>query len=250
MVSVPTTLATLAHSLEHYGTMDLGRVLEPAIEIAENGYRLSPNSIAWASGYLDEILASPYLRFVVLKDGRTLGRAGTLSCRPDLGTTLMRIAREGADTFYRGRMADEISADMAGNGGFLRKVDLARYRVREAAPMRSEYRDAEILAFPPPGGGAEVVETLNILQTFPRDFIAGRSAERHHVFIEASRLAQAAGPAAGSPAFGLSNPIRVTAQERAALITPGRAIPKAILSGEKTASVLGEHTTHVSVVDP
>lgn len=249
VVSVPTTLATLAHSLENYGTMELARILEPAIEIAENGYRLSPNSIAWASGYLDEILASPYLRFVVLEDGRTLGLTGALSCRPDLRTTLMRIAREGADTFYRGRMADEISADMARNGGFLRKVDLARYRIREAAPLRSEYRDAEILAFPPPGGGAEVVETLNILQTFPSEFIAGRSVERHHVFIEASRLAQAAGPAAGSPAFGLPRPTKVSAQERAALITPGRAIPESILGGEKAASVLGEHTTHVSVVD-
>ena len=252
VVSVPTTLATLAHSLEKYGTMDLATVLEPAIEIAGRGYRLSPNSIAWASGYLEEILASSYLRFVVLDNGQTLGRAGTLVCRPDLRNTLMRIAREGADTFYRGRMADEINADMARNGGYLRKVDLARYRVREAAPLRSRYRDAEIVAFPPPGGGAEVVETLDILQTFPSDFIASRSAERHHVFIEASRLAQAdqaGGPAGGPPVFARSKNDPAHAYERAALITPGRAIPESKLGPAAASSVLGEHTTHVSVVD-
>ena len=120
VVSVPTTLATLAHSLERYGTMDLRQVLQPAIEYAETGYRLSPNSIAWASGYMKEILASNYMRFIVLDDGLRLGSAGETICRPDLHATLVRIANEGADTFYRGSVAKEINADMVANGGYLR----------------------------------------------------------------------------------------------------------------------------------
>ena len=88
MVSVPTTLATLAHSLERYGTMSLGEVLQPAIETAERGFRLSPNSIAWASGYMKEILASNYMRFIVLEDGQNLGQPGDIVCRPDLRSTL------------------------------------------------------------------------------------------------------------------------------------------------------------------
>ena len=252
VVSVPTTLATLAHSLERYGTMDLRQVLQPAIEYAETGYRLSPNSIAWASGYMKEILASNYMRFIVLDDGQRLGSAGETICRPDLHATLVRIANEGADTFYRGSVAKEINADMVANGGYLRAVDLARYRVREAAPLRSRYRGAEILAFPPPGGGAEVVETLNILGTFPTTFIAEYSAERQHVVIEATRLAQAdqGGASAGAnPPFGTSNLSTAHARERAALIVPGRAIPESGLGPRGTASVLGEHTTQVSVVD-
>jgi len=252
VVSVPTTLATLVHALDRYGTMRLDEVLRPAIETAERGSRLSPNSLAWASSYTKEILASRYMRFIVLEDGQRLGKPGDTFCRPDLRNTLVRIAREGAETFYRGRLADEISADMVRNGGFLRKVDLARYRVREAAPLRSRYRDAEILAFPPPGGGGEVVETLNILGTFPSTFIAGHSAERLHVMVEATRLAQAdqigASTNRGS-IIGPSNLGAAHARERAALITPGRAIPEDQIGDAGAVSVLGEHTTQVSVVD-
>lgn len=82
-ISVPTTLATLAHTLENYGTIDLAAVLAPAIEIAEQGFRLNPNSIAWAKGYLDEILAFPYLRHVVLEDGERLGQAGISTVVPN-----------------------------------------------------------------------------------------------------------------------------------------------------------------------
>lgn len=252
VVSVPTTLATLDHSLERYGTMTLDQVLQPAIEYARTGYSLSPNSIAWANGYMKEILASNYMRFIVLDDGQRLGSPGDTTCRPDLHSTLVRIANEGADTFYRGSMAQEMSADMVANGGYVRMVDLARYRVKEAAPLRSRYREAEILAFPPPGGGAEVIETLNILDTFPTTFIAEHSAERQHVMIEATRLAQADQlGASGGPnlPFGSSKLTTAHARERAALIVPGRALPESALGPHGTAPVLGEHTTQVSVVD-
>jgi gamma-glutamyltranspeptidase/glutathione hydrolase len=232
--------------------MRLEEALQPAIETSERGYRLSANGIAWAQGYLEEILASPSMRFLVLEDGQRLGRPGDLECRPDLRSTLVRIARGGVETFYRGALADEISADMARNGGYLRTVDLARYRVREVEPLHSRYRDAEILVFPPPGGGAEIVETLNILETFPGTFIARYSAERQHVMIEASRLAQAdqaQAAAAGISPFGPSPLERGYASRRAALITPGRALEESELGGTRAFSVLGDHTTHVSVID-
>lgn len=228
------------------------RVVLSAPNMGRSGARISTNSLSWAGGYMKEILASHYMRFIVLEDGQRLGQPGDTFCRPDLRNTLVRIAREGAETFYRGGLADEISADMARNGGFLRKVDLARYRVLESAPPRSRYRDAEILAFPPPGGGGKVVETLTILETLPSTFIAGHSAERLHVMVEATRLAQADQMGASSGrglVFGPSNLDAAHARERAALITPGRAIPENQIGDAGAVSVLGEHTTQVSVVD-
>jgi gamma-glutamyltranspeptidase/glutathione hydrolase len=254
VVSLPTTLATLAHTLDAYGTIGLDQALAPAIEIAEEGYRLSPDSIAWAQGYLDEILASRYFRFVVLEDGVRLGQPGDLVCRPDLGRTLRRISDEGAETFYRGSLADEISADMEAHGGFLRTVDLARYQVRQTKPLRTTYRNVEILSFPPPGGGAEVAEALNILDFFPSAFFHEDSVERQHVLVEASRIAQIDHATMASeldrfPHSGPSYLSREHAAKRAAMITPGRAIDDRELGVGRTASILGEHTTHVSVVD-
>jgi gamma-glutamyltranspeptidase/glutathione hydrolase len=189
-VAVPATLAALSHALERYGTMELAEVLAPAIEIAELGYRLSPNSIAWATGYLDEILASRFLRYVVLDEGVRLGSAGDLMCRPDLAATLRRLAKEGPGSFYRGNIARRMVTDIETLGGFLRAVDLSAVRARETQPLRSQYRGAEVISFPWPGGGGEVAETLNVLQNFSPDFLDEDSVNRLHVMVEAFRIAE------------------------------------------------------------
>ena len=97
-----------------------------------------------------------------------------------------------------------------------------------------------------------MVETLNILETFPSAFIAEHSAgaaARH----DRGHPPRPGGPERNicrtSPLFGASTLDVAHARERAALITPGRAIPESHLGPRGTASVLGEHTTQVSVVD-
>lgn len=254
-VSVPTTPATLAHALERYGTMELAEVLAPAIEIAGEGYRLSNNSIVWAQIYLDEIRASSYLRFIVLEDGEMLGRPGERFCRPELRQTLERLARDGVESFYRGPMAAEIAADIAHHGGFIQPVDLARYRIREHQPLRSSYRGAEILSFPPPGGGAEVVQGLNILQTFSTEVLAEPSVERLHLLVEAARIAHSDRARAlfsgerAVGAFGIGHLSEQHARERAKLITLGRAISDDSLAQPGATSSFGDNTTHLSVID-
>jgi gamma-glutamyltranspeptidase/glutathione hydrolase len=252
--SVPTTPATLAHALARYGTMSLAEVLEPAIEVAARGYRLSSSNIAWTNAYLDEIRASQSLRFMVLADGASPGRPGDRLCRPDLRQTLLRLAREGVEAFYAGAMAAEIGADMARNGGFVRQVDLATYRPRELQPLRSSYRGAEVVTFPSPGGGPEVVATLNILQTFPTTVLGEPSLQRLQLLIESARLAHADHArhilsSASAAGFGLDYLSERHARERAALITPGRALPESEVQEAGSTTMLGEHTTHVSVID-
>lgn len=254
-VSVPTTAATLTHALERYGTMELAEVLAPAIGIAGEGHLLSHNSIVWAQSYLDEIRASSYFRFIVLENGEVLGRPGDRVCRPELRTTLERLARDGVEAFYRGAMAAEIAADISRNGGFIQPVDLARYRVREHQPLRSSYRGAEIISFPPPGGGAEVAGALNILQNFPTSVLAEPSVDRLHLLVEAARIAnadraQAIFSGEGSVgAFGVGHLSEQHARERAELITPGRAISDDSLAPPGATSSFGDNTTHLSVID-
>lgn len=253
-VAVPTTLAALARALENHGTMDLSTVLQPAIELAGTGYGVSSNSIAWASGYLDEILASRYLRFAVLPDGRTLATPNEVMCRPDLKTTLEVIAREGVESFYRGEIARRISEDMAANGGFVGPADLAVARSSDVVPLLGSYRGAEVISFPFPGAGAEVLMALNILATYPSSFFTGTSGEQLQVLVEAYRIAHTD---ANSLAFDPMRSARYGdaylsedhARQRAALITPGRAMKDDRLETVKGYSVLGEHTTHISVAD-
>jgi len=253
-VAVPATLAALSHALERYGTMRLEDVLQPSIEIADRGFRLSSNTVAWTTGYFDEILASSYLRYVVLDGGDRPGSVGDVLCRPDLAATLRRLAEEGPVSFYRGGIASRMVRDLRTRGGYIQAVDLSQVRARELRPLRSKYRDAEIISYPWPGGGGEVAETLNILQTFSRDFLSEDSVSRLHVMIEAFRIAHSDhllyGHIAARSAVGMIDHLSEEhARQRASLITPGRAIPEEALGITGSNPKMGEHTTHLSVVD-
>ena len=257
LATVPTTLAVLDHALRRFGTMDMATVLQPAIETAERGYRLSALQIEWTLKYMASIRASEYLKFIAMEDGSTLGRPGDVVCRPDLAATLRRIAVEGADSFYRGSIADEIAADMVAHGGFLRKTDLARHRVREQAPLVTSYRGHKVHTFPQPGGGAAVTEMLNILEEFPSTLLATDSVERHHLVLEASRFAlmdSRRNPVSpeqtmwGQPGY-LS---KEYAAARALLITPDETAASENLGpppDPECEPVQGDSTTQVSVVD-
>jgi gamma-glutamyltranspeptidase/glutathione hydrolase len=191
-----------------------------------------------------------------MEDGRTLGRPGDLHCRPDLLRTLRRLAREGAQSFYRGSIAAEIDADMQRRGGFLRRGDLMRVRARMRVPLTLSYRGVAVHAFPPPGSGAALAQTLRIIEQFPSDFLAQDSTERHHVMLEASRIALVDGRRSETAARGPFSEPGDFGAERAAMwartITPGQQIPRAVLGPEPDPScraTMGDSTTHVSVVD-
>jgi gamma-glutamyltranspeptidase/glutathione hydrolase len=253
-VAVPATLAALSHALNRYGTMNLETVLAPAIRYAEEGSRLNSNSIAWMTGYFKEILASRYLRYVVLDNGEHIGSVGDYFCRPDLAGTLRQIALEGSESFYRGTIAHKMLADVAALGGYLHPLDLSLIRATELEPLRSEYRGAEVISYPWPGGGAEVTRSLQILETFSPEFLRKRSADRLHVMIEVSRIARADSlefiQSPSLQGMGPAGYLSVAeARMRANLITPGRAIPEDELRKASTTPRMGEHTTHVSVAD-
>jgi len=256
LVAVPTTLAVLDQARSLYGTMDMATLVAPAIGVAESGYRLNPVQIVWSDYYRNELLASDSLREIAFKDGRSAGQPGEVVCRSDLARTLRRIARDGVEDFYRGSIADEIEADMIRNGGFLRKGDLAMYRVREVPPLHTTYRGADVFTVPPPAGGTAVIEALNILETFPRDFFAGDTVAQYHALIETFRIALAdRGLAAGLGSPMKRNLSRVLskayARNRARLIVPGKVIADSDLYGpaNHACAPVGDSTTQVSVAD-
>ena len=256
LVAVPTTLAVLDRARARFGTMDMASLVAPAIKVAESGYRLNPVQIVWSDYYREELLASESLRGIAFKDGESAGQPGEIVCRPDLARTLRRIARDGVEVFYRGDIANEIEMDMIGNGGFLRKADLSRYRVREVRPVHTTYRGIDVFTVPPPAGGATVIEALNILETLPRNFLAGDTVARHHALIETFRIALAdRGLTAGLGSRMYQNLSRVLskphARRRARLIVPAKAIADSDLYGpaKHPCGPVGDSTTQVSVAD-
>ncbi len=253
-ISVPTTLATLEFARANYGTTNLAVLIQPAIDIAENGYPISKMQILKTKKYYDDIMkTTPYMRSLIFNDGRTIGKPGDLQRQPDLARTYRKIATEGVRSFYSGSVADEIEADMVRSGGFLRKSDLANVSIGRARPLHTSYRGYDVYTFPPPGGGAGVVAILDILETFPSDFLAEDSVQRHHALLEAFRIAAAAVRMAPQQQQGRGQavPAKKHAKFRAALIVPGEMVPIEVLAPNSNpeCSSSSDNTTQVSIVD-
>lgn len=114
---------------------------------------------------------------------------------PALARTLEQIARDGADAFYRGPLAQRIAArvqSVEDNPGRLTAADLAAYEAKVRTPLCRPYRQWQICGFPPPtSGGVTLLQILGLLEGYAPEQLAPDSAEFAHLFTQASRLAYA-----------------------------------------------------------
>jgi len=250
MAATPGALAALALAVERYGTRPFAELLAPAIDAAEFGSVGSAQQLAYLEKYTYKLRGSAYLNGLLFTDGFDLRDASYRYCFPDLAATLRRIAALGPREFYVGEIAARIDADMAANGGYLRRDDLARYRPEERQPLRSTYRGYEVLSFPAPGGGAAALATLQILERFPPERLRAGGPDRAHLLLESVRLAQAAANELAwrrAPESLLLDPQRIGAL--AGRVRFDRALTAAEVAGRES-TVRGEGlTTHVSVID-
>src|SRR5690606_11429866 len=187
---VPGTVAGLALAHRNHGRLPWKRLLEPAIRLAEEGYVLSRDE-AFALDWGRERLARSEAGAKVFlhADGAAL-RAGERLVQADLAWSLRQIAEHGADAFYRGAIAERLDAGMRAHGGLLRKEDLAAYRAIAREPLRTRYRDHELLTMPPSsGGGPGIAMSLNILEQFDLAAMGAGSADALHLLAEATKLA-------------------------------------------------------------
>ena len=249
--AVPGSLAALSYALGRYGTKTLAEVLGPAIELADFGYTMSPSSVAEVESLRRYLLRQDYVIGLLLKDPNEAWGPGHVFCASDLANTLRRIAANGAEDFYSGKIADEIDADMRRNGGYIRKDDLERVRAVELQPLRDSYRGLQVITFPYPGGGASLLETLHILEAFPTDLLRGESLDRLHLLIEAARIAWFDGQTSRLPLPLLDQQLadRRWGAERAKLIRFDRALLQSEIVGGAFEPNLALGTTQVSVVD-
>jgi gamma-glutamyltranspeptidase / glutathione hydrolase len=248
--TTPATPAALAHALRRFGTMTLAQVLAPAIELAENGHVMTTSMLALVDEYAAKIREDCFLANLFFDEKGDHYPLSHVYRQPVLAHTLRRIASNGIGEFYRGAISDEIASDMAANGGYVSKADLAHLRIIERAPARGRYRGLDVLAFPAPGGGEMVVGALQILDTFPAELLREDSVDRLHVLMEANRLAfNDAGAGAAFPFLDAAflDPTRI--QRMADLIRFDRALRDDELPPTYSRSLGDRDTTQVSVVD-
>lgn len=168
--TVPSTPRTLSYALEHYGSIDWKKAIEPAIQLAEDGFEISELQRRLTKK-VRKILKQNGAGQFFLKDATKTYKAGERFRQPVLGETLKRLMARGVDDFYHGRIARYIHRDMAKNGGLIRKDDLAQMAgPLERKPLSCRFGDKRVVTFPPPGAGRTLLEMLNIVSHFPAKY--------------------------------------------------------------------------------
>ncbi len=185
-IGVPGSVAGLVYAQKHWGKLTLKQVMEPAIQLARDGYVLGYDA---ARSFHDPNLAKfPESHRIFQRDGDYY-RQGDVFKQPELAKTLERIA-ENPDDFYHGAMARELAAAIEKGGGLVTAKDLAQYEVKERQPIRGTYRGYEIISAPPPSsGGVTLVESLNILEGYDLGKEGEDSAQSIHLIAEAYQRA-------------------------------------------------------------
>lgn len=252
---VPGTVAGMIHALEQYGTLDLATVIQPAIDLAEQGFDVPAALHLNLRSAQSRLSQNPEANRIYLQGNGEPPAIGTRFKQPDLAATLKRIKTQGAKGFYEGTTAELIVAEMNKSGGIMTLADLAGYRAVERLPVRGSFRNFEIVSAPPPSsGGIHLLQILKLLEPFELMAMGHNSAGYIHHLSEAMKLAYAdRSKYLGDPDRTVIPVAELTSDEylskRRALIKSDVATPsEAVMPGE-IAMPESRDTTHYSVAD-
>jgi gamma-glutamyltranspeptidase / glutathione hydrolase len=187
-VTVPGAVRMWEDAVNRFGNQPLARLLEPAWELAENGYPVAEVVARYWEEHEKVLRANDAAVRTFLPGGRP-PVAGEIFSQVDLASTLSAVAVDGADAFYRGEIAASIARSTREAGGYLSEDDLAAHESTFVEPISTEYRGITIYEIPPPGQGVAALEMLNILEGFDLASLGRTSAERIHLEVEAKKLA-------------------------------------------------------------
>ena len=187
-VSTPACLAGLGAMHAALGSKPWASLCTPAIAHARDGFAVSRHYRGFAADVRAHLAADARSRAVFLagQDARVPPFAHVLR-QPDLARTLEEIASDGADTFYRGRLAGRLAASLREAGALVDERDLAECHAEPQEPVGIDYRGFRVTQTPPNSTGFTLLQMLKIAERF--DLARLDPVQRVHVLVEAKKRA-------------------------------------------------------------
>jgi len=251
---IPGSVAGLLYALEKYGTMKLEDVIQPAINLAEEGFPLSAANAKSLEATLDQFKRFPSSLKVFSKSGTTY-QEGDIFKQPDLAKTLTEIQKKGRDGFYKGKVAALMLAQMKEMDGNFSEEDLTNYKPIEREVVKGTYKDYEIVSMPPSSsGGITLVQMLNILENFSFTKDEWNGSNYIHALVSAMKFGYAdRSMHLGDPDYYKVPEKWLTSKSYAKKLfvqITDKAIPSSnIKPGDATQYKESDETTHYSVLD-
>jgi gamma-glutamyltranspeptidase/glutathione hydrolase len=205
-VAVPGMVPGFEVAQKRFGKLALKDALAPSIDLAANGFRVSPRFFNASRFQLELLKKNPEAARVFLKKAEEPYQVGEMLVQKDLAAMLRALAKDGPRIFKDGWVAKAIAADSKRQGGLLELADFQSFEPKWREPLVGRYRGFEVLTMPPPSsGGTHLLQILGLLEIDRAK--RGRSDDWEnvddlHVLIESMRLAYAdRAEYMGDPAF-------------------------------------------------
>ena len=188
VTAVPGTVAGLIKAHEEHGNLSLQEVIEPSIDLASKGFRVTYDLFQALNFGKVSLLEDTTSKTKFYDSGQNTLPTGSLLIQPDLAKTLRLISTKGKDGFYKGKTAELISQASKTNGGLITQKDLASYEAKERTAIRTSYRGYQVVTMPPTAsGGLVLLQTLNILENFNLREQGHNSANAIHLLSESMK---------------------------------------------------------------
>ncbi|CAN5724501.1 hypothetical protein BH24ACT21_BH24ACT21_11500 [soil metagenome] len=247
---------------EEYGSLEWDRLLDPAIEYAENGFVLNAENAGWISS---EFYNFPTHAQEIYGINGTPLQTGDLLVQEDLGNSLRRISERGAGAIYGGELGEAMAAAAQQSGGFLTTDDLQRNSAEWKPTIGMDYRGQRVESAPPPNTSWNSLTRLGVMSRFDPASLGHNSIAYLDLYARVTeqafyeRYEYAEDPEVEPTPLDMLLSEEYWSEQAAAIDPvlaassgPPESISTELASATKTSGTNGEdreHTTHFVVAD-
>ncbi|TWU78994.1 hypothetical protein ED733_008293 [Metarhizium rileyi] len=202
-VGVPSEVLGLEYIHNKYGSLPWKTVMQGAIHVARNGFKVSTDFVQYVERAVDGkpnfLEQDPNWAQDFAPNG-TLLQVGETMTRKRYANTLERIAHHGSKVFYTGDLAKTLVDYIQQTNGTLTLSDFKEYEVISRPVKNVTYRGLNLYTVGTPASGSIA---LNILKTMEQFDLADSKDNNltSHRFAEAMRFGYGARAELGDPGF-------------------------------------------------
>ncbi len=254
-VGVPGTVAGMQEMHDKLGKLPWAELVKPAVELARKGLLLTEKEARGLNRQRTEFLKeNPGKTYLLSAEGKEW-KQGDLVVQSDLAATLERIMHKKANGFYKGKTARFIVKEMQAQNGLISKKDLKNYQAVWRTPIKSKYKNYQIIGMPPPSsGGVALAQLLQMVAPYSLNKWGPTSDSTIQVMVEAERRVYAdRSKWLGDPDF-----VKVPVNElidpaysatRMSSLNFAQATPSSSIQAGTFPGYESPETTHYSIVD-
>ncbi|WP_082232705.1 gamma-glutamyltransferase family protein [Halobacillus massiliensis] len=232
---------------EHYGKLEMSELIQPAIDIAEQGFQVdnSLHNRLTAAQFRMPLGELPHL----YPEG-TAVNPGVEIKQEQLAETMKIIRDEGAASFYQNQLGQHF---LDGNPAYTEQ-DLAQYQVKQEQPVTGSFAGYDVISAPPPFGGITLIQSLQMMENIEIGAVQKDSVQYMHLLGEVikqsyeDRLSTIADPAF-TPVDRAALTSKPYSEELAANISRGNVTEDMKINDSVADEEDHDNTTHFVIVD-